>query len=152
MCLVTFIISHKLHGAISAFAELSKPTEQYHLSKIDHGFLKALNELMQDGAYFEEGLKIGTLAARLGLSEHKLRRIINKGLGYRNFPSYLNHYRIQDAKRRLKKPEFENQQILQIALDVGYGSIGPFNRAFKEETGLTPSKFRKQNSGLNKFG
>ena len=34
--------------------------------------------------------------------------------------------------------------VLSIALDVGFGSIGPFNRAFKAETGLTPTEFRQK--------
>ena len=32
---------------------------------------------------------------------------------------------------------------LTIALDAGFQSIGPFNRAFKIETGMTPSEFRR---------
>jgi len=33
--------------------------------------------------------------------------------------------------------------ILTIALDAGFQSIGPFNRAFKAHTGMTPSEFRR---------
>jgi AraC-like DNA-binding protein len=33
--------------------------------------------------------------------------------------------------------------ILTVALDAGFGSIGPFNRAFKAHTGLTPSEYRR---------
>jgi AraC-like DNA-binding protein len=36
--------------------------------------------------------------------------------------------------------------VLTIALEVGYGSIGPFNRAFKERFGVTPTEYRRQNS------
>jgi AraC-like DNA-binding protein len=32
--------------------------------------------------------------------------------------------------------------VLTIAMDAGFQSIGPFNRAFKAETGLTPTEFR----------
>ncbi len=32
--------------------------------------------------------------------------------------------------------------ILTIALDLGYGSIGPFNRAFKAAVGVPPSAYR----------
>jgi AraC-like DNA-binding protein len=35
--------------------------------------------------------------------------------------------------------------VLTIALEVGYGSIGPFNRAFKERFGVTPTAYRRQN-------
>jgi len=33
---------------------------------------------------------------------------------------------------------------LTLALDAGFSSLGPFNRAFKAGTGLTPSQFRRQ--------
>ena len=37
--------------------------------------------------------------------------------------------------------------ILTIALDAGFGSIGPFNRAFKAHTGLTPTEYRRPHLG-----
>ncbi|MGP8122947.1 MAG: helix-turn-helix domain-containing protein, partial [Xanthobacteraceae bacterium] len=30
-----------------------------------------------------------------------------------------------------------------IALDAGFQSLGPFNRAFKSETGVTPTEYRR---------
>jgi AraC-like DNA-binding protein len=33
--------------------------------------------------------------------------------------------------------------VLTIAMDTGFRSIGPFNRAFKADTGLTPTEFRR---------
>jgi AraC-like DNA-binding protein len=33
--------------------------------------------------------------------------------------------------------------ILTIALDAGFQSLGPFNRAFKAHAGVTPSEFRR---------
>jgi AraC-like DNA-binding protein len=37
--------------------------------------------------------------------------------------------------------------VLTIALDLGYASLGPFNRAFKEMTGITPTAYRQQELG-----
>ena len=37
--------------------------------------------------------------------------------------------------------------ILTIALDTGFQSIGPFNRAFKAHTGMTPTEFRRTRLG-----
>jgi len=34
--------------------------------------------------------------------------------------------------------------VLTLALDAGFNSLGPFNRAFKAATGLTPSEFRRR--------
>ncbi|MFN3214627.1 MAG: helix-turn-helix transcriptional regulator [Henriciella sp.] len=92
--------------------------------------------------YREQGLGIGDLSAKLGVPEHQLRALINKGLGYRNFASFLNQYRLAEAKAALADPEQARTPILTIAMDVGYASLATFNRAFKSEEGITPSAFR----------
>jgi len=42
----------------------------------------------------------------------------------------------------LADAEQRHLPILTIALTVGYNSINPFNRAFRELKGMTPSEFR----------
>ena len=95
-------------------------------------------------AYREEKLSIGALAAQLGVPEYKLRRVINQQLGHRNFNAFLNGYRIADAKRALADPAMADVPVLTIAMDAGFQSLGPFNRAFKADTGMTPTEFRRQ--------
>jgi AraC-like DNA-binding protein len=104
----------------------------------------ALQRLMREQhVYREEGLTIGSLAARLGLPEYKLRRLINQGLGHRNFNTFLNGYRLAEVKAALADPARAEVPVLVIAMDAGFQSLGPFNRAFKAETGLTPTEFRR---------
>ncbi len=96
-----------------------------------------------DRAYSFENLSVASLAARLAVPEYRLRRVINQRLGHRNFNVYVNGYRLAEAKARLADPAQRELPILTIALDSGFQSIGPFNRAFKLDTGLTPSEFRR---------
>ncbi|MGB0920410.1 MAG: helix-turn-helix domain-containing protein [Alphaproteobacteria bacterium] len=100
--------------------------------------------MVVDKLYLREDLTIGALADHLSVQEHVLRRIINKELEYRNFSQFLSQFRLADAQAALADPDKAHLPILSIALRVGYGSIGPFNRAFKDKTGLTPSQFRKK--------
>jgi AraC-like DNA-binding protein len=93
--------------------------------------------------YRQEGLTIGLLAVKLGLPEHRLRTLINQRLGHRNFNAFLNRYRIDEAKAALGDPDQMDVPVLTIALDAGFQSITPFNRAFKADTGLTPTEFRR---------
>ncbi len=107
--------------------------------------LKTINKLVvEEEGYLEAGLTIAKLAQDAKLPEHRLRRLINQHMGYRNFADFLNHYRIDAAKKRLADAEARHTQVLVIAMDLGYGSLGPFNRAFKERTGQTPTEYRKQ--------
>jgi len=107
--------------------------------------LETVERLIEtEDLYLRPGLTIAGLAVEAGLPEHRLRRLINTHLGYRNFADFLNHYRIAAARERLSCVEERNIPVLTIAMDLGYGSLGPFNRAFKERTGLTPTEFRKK--------
>jgi AraC-like DNA-binding protein len=97
----------------------------------------------EDKVYREEGFSIAALAARLGTAEYRLRRLINRQLGHRNFSSFVNRYRLSEAKAALADPNQAEVPILTIALDAGFQSIGPFNRTFKADTGMTPSEYRR---------
>ncbi len=94
--------------------------------------------------YREPGLTIANLSDKLAIPEYRLRSLINKHLGYRNFNAMLHFYRVEDASQTLADRKHKNIPILTIALDVGYQSITPFNTAFRNLKGLTPSEFRKQ--------
>jgi AraC-like DNA-binding protein len=89
-------------------------------------------------------ISIGQLAVKLDVKEHHLRRVINSGLGYRNFNDFLNCYRIQETSARLSDPEIAKLPILTIALDAGFRSLSTFNKAFKDTHQLTPTEFRKK--------
>lgn len=91
----------------------------------------------------DETLTIAALAGRLGEQEYRLRRLINGALGHRNFASFLNGYRLAEVKTALADPTQTDVPILTIALDAGFGSLGPFNRAFREAEGMTPSRYRQ---------
>ena len=114
------------------------------LSASEKVLFDKLTAAMDNGLYRRTGLTISALAADLGYPEHQLRRLINKRLGFRNFSFFLNSFRIEEATERLKDPEFARTPVLTIALDLGFASLGPFNRAFKEMTGVTPTAYRER--------
>jgi AraC-like DNA-binding protein len=110
----------------------------------DLKLVDALMRLMADERiYRHENVTIGMLATRLGLPEYRLRRLINQRLGYRNFNVFLNNHRIEEAKAALADPTQAEVPVITIAMDAGFQSLGPFNRAFKATTGVTPSEYRR---------
>jgi AraC-like DNA-binding protein len=103
-----------------------------------------LQSLMEDKKiYKKEGLTIGELAELMNEQEYRLRKLINGQLGFRNFNDFLNQYRVNDACETLSDPAEARKTILEIAYALGYQSIGPFNKAFKDLKGLTPTAYRK---------
>ena len=106
--------------------------------------LAKLDAFMADGGWKTEGLTIGAVAQALETPEHRLRRLINQKLGHRNFADFVNGHRIEAAKRRLADPGEARTAVAVIAFDLGYGSLGPFNRAFRAATGASPTEWRRQ--------
>lgn len=102
----------------------------------------------RDELWRREGLTIADLASEIGLPEHRLRRLINDELGHRNFASYVNQHRIAAAKRILSDPAAGTRSVASIAFDLGFGSLGPFNRAFRDATDSTPTQYRRDYMGV----
>ena len=114
------------------------------LSRVEASVLAQLEQALESERIFlQEGLTIGALAEHLGTGQHVVRNVINRGMGYRNFNDFLHAWRIQEACEQLARPEQVREPVLAIAMNVGYGSIGAFNRAFKARVGMTPTDYRR---------
>jgi len=137
-------------GANDLFAMTDQPTAAAavpvvpDVSAADQKLIAALLRLMADERiYRQDNVTIGALATRLSIPEYRLRRLINQRLGYRNFNTFLNHHRIEEAKAALADPAQVVVPVITIAMDAGFQSLGPFNRAFKAVTGVTPTEYRR---------
>jgi AraC-like DNA-binding protein len=127
---------------IDLFGASSRPDAQTQ-SPGDDRLTERLRSLMDhEKPHRDEGLTIAGLAQRLGEQEYRLRRLINRSLGHRNFAQFLNGYRLDEVRSALTDPAQREVPILTIALDAGFGSLGPFNRAFRDAEGMTPSEYR----------
>jgi len=115
------------------------------LTPADRLVLARLDKAMDENEVWRgEDLSIGALAALVGAPEHRLRKLINGTLGHRNFADYVNGRRIEAAKTALADPEQALKSVSTIAYELGFGSLGPFNRAFRAATGVTPTAWRQQ--------
>ncbi len=104
--------------------------------KLEHLFLN--EKLFED-----ESITLNTVARKMALSEKKLSELINNHLDS-NFYEYVNRFRIESFKQRVKSGEADSLTLLAIAFESGFNSKATFNRIFKQSTGLTPSQFKKQ--------
>ena len=104
-----------------------------------------LIELLEKEKIFtEQGLTIRSLSDRMKVPEHQLRALINQGLGFRNFAEFINGYRLDYAETVLSDPAQARLPVLTIAMDAGFNSLAPFNRAFKAREGKTPTAYRSE--------
>jgi AraC-like DNA-binding protein len=145
--LVTGLLCASMFSARQAdlFGQVRKPEEDLATPLIDDPLAARLRAHMaSELPHRDEGMTIAKLAAQLGEQEYRLRRLINGQLGYRNFATFLNGYRLAEVRSALGDQTQKDVSILTIALDAGFGSLGPFNRAFRDAEGMTPSTYRAQ--------
>ena len=105
-------------------------------------YLDSLLKLMEEKKPFRNSeLTLNQLADLLSISPHNLSEVLNTQLS-QNFFDFINHYRIEQAKKDLIDPKKQNLKILSIAFDAGFNSKTSFNTIFKKHTDLTPSEYR----------
>ena len=83
-------------------------------------------------------LTLAALADDVGLPASALSHVVNAGFA-RNVSEFINGYRVREVQARLLEPGAERLTLLAVALESGFRSKATFNRAFRRETGTTPS-------------
>jgi AraC-like DNA-binding protein/ligand-binding sensor protein len=94
--------------------------------------------------HLDQPLPLGQVARHAGLSESHFCRIFRDSSGL-TLTDYVNHCRVNWAKRELLKPE---ARISEIAFLVGYQSLSQFNRSFVRIVGLSPTLYRRERFAL----
>jgi len=103
----------------------------------------ALTRLLEEErVYRDDALTLQSLAGMLGVTPHRLSWLLNEELRV-TFNSLINGYRIEEVKRRLADSSLNGDSILQTAMEAGFNSKASFNRAFKLNTGMTPSEYKR---------
>lgn len=120
--------------------EWEEPEEEQH--KESSTVIQKLNASMgSQHLYRNPQLSLADLSKFLNISERVISTAINQELG-KNFFQFVNEYRVEEVKERLKDPEQEHLKILSLAFDAGFNSKASFNRVFKAYTGQTPHAFK----------
>ena len=120
------------------------PVRKYEKSALDQERAariarKVENAMEKDMLYRDPNLSLWDLAKHIGVTSHYVSQTLNTQLN-KSFFDLVNGWRIKDAIEQLKTTE---ETILVIAYDVGFNSRSAFYKAFKRETGKTPSDLRR---------
>jgi len=93
--------------------------------------------------YTNKELKISDIATKLHTNRTFLSTFINTEYGC-SFNTFVNQYRVEEAKKMLTNDENSSFSLDYIAAQVGFGSLHSFIRVFKDNTNTTPGRFREQ--------
>ncbi|MGB5229737.1 MAG: AraC family transcriptional regulator [Eudoraea sp.] len=88
---------------------------------------------------YQRKIELKEVAALSNLSKEAFCRYFKNATGS-TFTSFLNQYRISQAKRLLLK----GRNISEACYDCGYESLSYFNRTFKKIAHENPSDFKKR--------
>ena len=109
----------------------------------DHDdYLDLVSFIEKQKPYVDLDLDLLSLSNQTGIKPRFLSQLINKESG-QNFCDFINQFRIEEFKKRVRDPESKNYTLLSIAYECGFNSKATFNRVFKKQTGITPSTFYK---------
>ncbi|TPN87744.1 helix-turn-helix domain-containing protein [Aquimarina algicola] len=109
----------------------------------DNVYFKELTFLMKEAKiYRDSNLSLERISKKLNISSNYLSQLVNK-LSGGNFSDYVNSFRIEDAKHKLKDPKFTQYTIISIGLESGFNSKSTFYTAFKKHTGVSPKQYRQ---------
>lgn len=133
-------IDEQFHDITHFFAYIRDAVAEY-LGRRDDVTNSLLYSIVMrvKGESVENNSALGDLAEEFGVSRGYLSNILRKELGM-PFSEYLTGKRIQKAKELLLN---EKLSIEEIAERVGYHDYFYFLKAFKKNTGISPSKYRK---------
>ncbi|CAM1351791.1 helix-turn-helix domain-containing protein [Tenacibaculum ascidiaceicola] len=128
--------------------EQSPKTVQYKNSSLTEKdkdyYMKLILDYMETKKpYLDFEINQSELASKLSMSKHHLSEVLNLCFD-QNFYQFINLYRVNEAQKIMKDPDYKDYKILAIAYEAGFKSKTSFNRVFKNHTGFTPSDFRKQ--------
>lgn len=106
--------------------------------------LAKLEAVMNEQELFKNpNITMPKVAKRIGMSSPKFSQLLNDKLN-KSFSVYINELRIAHAKQLLI--EQPKQKLDIIAEQCGFNSPSTFYSVFKKHSGLTPAKYRVDNS------
>ena len=104
--------------------------------------MKQLNRLMlTEKPFLNPRLKLDQLASQAELTRHTLSRLLNEEYAH-GFAHYVKSFRLEEAKQLILTRD--ELSLEGIGYEAGFNSKSAFYEAFKNEVGMTPSRFKKQ--------
>jgi AraC-like DNA-binding protein len=107
-----------------------------------------IDYIKTERVFLQKDLTIYDVAKALNTNSNYISNILNNMLDC-NFVTFINSYRIDEAKKIVVSKDYSNYTIEAISEIVGFNSKSAFNNAFKNRVGITPSDDKKQNNKSN---
>ncbi|WP_347922915.1 helix-turn-helix domain-containing protein [Pontimicrobium sp. SW4] len=147
---ITILEVHLIKGFSTSFDFTVFQVKKYKNSNLQSQNLEELDErlnilLSQEKIFLTPNLKAEDLADKLAISRHQLTEFLNQELEC-SFNDLMNKHRVDYVKKDLLNIDKKHLSISGLANEAGFKSTATFYRAFKAQTGFTPSEYIKNHS------
>ena len=105
-------------------------------------YFHIINDIKNQKLYLDPELSLDSVAEKHNISSGYLSKVINNNAEV-SFTDFINHLRIEEAKKLLENTEYKNYTIEAIGYESGFNSKSNFYTVFKKETNTTPTAYRK---------
>jgi AraC-like DNA-binding protein len=126
-----------IDNKIKLITDEALPEQMHKLEKI----------MVYEKPYLLNDLSLQKLAEIMDMTPHQLSYLLNVGFK-ENFFLFVNKYRVEEVKKKLRDPKYSYLSVIGIGFDSGFNSKTAFNTVFKKLTGNTPSQYQKMSSEL----
>lgn len=145
LSIVTCWIGFKgyLHNSIDNPLKAEKkpnPSSNQNIAELAH---EVTTLMVSKKPYLDPDLDLSKLAELLKMNTKVVSQIINQSFA-KNFYEYVNEYRVEAFKHRIKEKDHRKLTLLGHAFECGFNSKSTFNHTFKKMVGKTPSKYAKE--------
>lgn len=103
--------------------------------------------IVEEKNFLDPLLSLERTAEHLGINKSYLSRILNQELNI-SFNDYINELRVEEAKKIMQQPEFENYTLSAVGLEAGFNSKSTFYNAFKKFAACSPSEYKSQTNKI----
>ena len=144
------IFTDSIDKESSSYLEVNlESNEKYLKSPLNQDQAQSLLDRLllfmeKEKPYLESKITLPQLAIRLETNPNYLSQVINEKLK-QNLYDFINGYRVEEFKKRLKNEDAQNYTLFGHAQNSGFSSKSSFHEVFKKNTGQTPFQYQ---SGL----
>ena len=114
-----------------------KKQERYPDKKVESDVVRDFNFLVEN--YFKTKHSLAEYAKLMNKSSKTISNIFSR-IGSKTPLQYIQDRKMLEARRLL---QYSKKQVQEIAYEIGYNDIQTFSRFFKNNEGISPSKFKE---------
>lgn len=125
---------------------MNEVNQKYKTSRLSDSRLVEVSELLlsyleEKKAYQNPMLRMNQLAKELNIQNNILSQVINRQFNM-SFFKFINAFRIKKAIEIITNSSDKKLKIASIGYYCGFNNRTTFVKAFKEHTGVSPSKYK----------